>query len=116
MGTIIAIGLIVFLLLSAIVLSRTETPVHLDGVNKPITSQDGLEDAIKEPVVDTNIVLKKKELDVEFVKPETIKKAKGVRQLSDHIASAVESNPEAIKKLNKRQRKTVDKIVKEKKQ
>jgi hypothetical protein len=116
MGTIIVIGLAIFLLISAIVLSKTETPVHLDGANKPITSQDGLEDVIKEPVVNTDIVLDKKELEVEFVEKQPTKKLKGIRQLSDHIATVVENNPDSKKHLNKRQRKTVDKIVKEKKQ
>ena len=60
----IFIGVLIFFVLVAIVLSKTETPVYLDDQNKPITSQDGLEDVITETTKDivnnNNIELEKK--------------------------------------------------------
>jgi hypothetical protein len=80
------------------------------------TTQDGIEDVIKDEVVEKEIILQKEVLNVEFVKAKTAEKPKKVRQLSEHIATVVENNSNNKKQLNKRQRKTVDKIVKEKKQ
>ena len=146
----ILLGIILFFGIVAYVLSITETPVHLDNQNKPITSQDGLEDVIKEEttqdiVEKNNLELERKLLDVDFIeegapfdepinydlidkktldvkeeidKPSAIEEfqnTEGGRQLTEHIAKVVELHPDSKKHLTKRQRKTVDKIVKEKK-
>jgi len=121
----IFIGVLIFFVLVAIVLSKTETPVYLDDQNKPITTQDGLEDVIvdektvhvkthdkdrvKEEVIEAAIVTADDFVEKKATQPE------GVRQLNEHIAKVIELNPDSKKHLNKRQRKTVDKIVKEKK-
>jgi hypothetical protein len=123
MGILLAI--IIFFGLVAYVLSKTETPVYLDDQNKPITTQDGIEDVVtdektvhvkthdkdrvKEEIIETTTVTTD-----DFIEKET-KQPEGVRQLTEHIASVVELNPNSKKHLNKRQRKTVEKIVKEKK-
>lgn len=126
---ILLLGIILFFGIVAYVLSITETPVHLDNQNKPITSQDGLEDVIKEPstediVLENNLVLKKKLLDVNFDKKEEIDKpsateefqnTEGGRQLTEHIKNVVQLNPDSKKHLQKRERKTLKKIVESKK-
>jgi hypothetical protein len=149
-STGILIGILLFFGLVAYVLSKTEVPEYLDNQNKPITSQDGLEDVIKEPstediVLENNLVLKKKLLDVDFIekgaqfdepinydlidkktldvkeeidKPsatEEFQNTEGGRQLTEHIKEIVKLNPDSKKRLTKRSRNTVDKIVKEKK-
>lgn len=131
----IFIGVLIFFVLVAIVLSKTETPVYLDDQNKPITSQDGLEDVIvdektihvkthdkdrvKEEVIEAAIVTADDFVEKDAPFDESVdygfKHTEGGRQLTEHIASVVELNPNSKKHLNKRQRKTVDKIVKEKK-
>jgi hypothetical protein len=143
----IFIGVLIFFVLVAIVLSKTETPVYLDDQNKPITTQDGLEDVVidektihvkvhekdrvkkttQEIVEDNNLKLKKEILEKEtpfdepidysFEKKEetsSVDELKGVRTLTDHIATVIELHPDSKKRLTKRERKTVDKIVKEK--
>ena len=114
----IFIGVLIFFLLVAIVLSKTETPVYLDNQNKPITSQDGLEDVItdekniKEEVIEATVIT----TDNFVEKPvEEFKDTVGGRQLTEHIAEVIQLNPDSKKHLNRRQRKTVEKIVKEKK-
>jgi hypothetical protein len=119
----IFIGILIFFVLVAIVLSKTETPVYLDDQNKPITSQDGLEDVIKEKVkeevIETTTVTTDDfvEKGAPFDEPIDygFKHTEGGKQLTEHIAKVIELNPNSKKHLNKRQRKTADKIVKDKK-
>ena len=118
----ILFGIILFFAIVAYVLAKTEVPVYLDKDNKPITTQDGLEDVIKEEttqdiVEKNNLELEKKLLNVDFVeKPkEEFKDTVGGRQLTEHINEVIELNPASKKRLTKRQRNTVDKIAKEKK-
>lgn len=97
------------------------------------TTQDGLEDVVKEEttkdIVDkNNIELEKKLLDVDFVErgapfDEPINysfkekeekcpthETEGVRQLSEHIKDVVQKTPEKVKRLTKREKKVVKKI------
>lgn len=132
----IFIGVLIFFVLVAIVLSKTETPVYLDDQNKPITTQDGLEDVIvdektihvkthdkdrvKEEIIEATVITtddfvdKKTEIDAPST-TEEFQNTVGGRQLTEHIAKVIELNPDSKKHLNRRQRKTVEKIVKEKK-
>lgn len=116
----ILLGVILFFGLVAYVLSKTEVDVHLDSDNKPITTQDGFEDVIKEEVIEATTVTTDDFIDkkTEIDKPsatEEFQNTKGGRQLTEHISKVIELHPDSKKHLNKRQRKTVDKIVKEKK-
>jgi hypothetical protein len=130
----ILLGIILFFVIVAIVLFKTETPVYLDDQNKPITTQDGLEDVvidektvhvktydkerIKEEVIEATIITTD-----DFVKEETVndttteefKNNIGGKKLTEHIAEIIQLNPNSKKHLTKRHRKTVDKVVKEKK-
>ena len=132
----ILLGIILFFVLVAIVLSKTDTPVYLDDQNKPITTHNGLEDVVvdektihvkthdkdrvKEEVIEATVITtndfvdKKTEIDVPSA-TEEFQNTVGGKQLTEHIASVIQLHPDSKKHLNKRQRKTVDKIIKEKK-
>lgn len=89
-----------------------------------LTTHDGLEDV----VVDEKTIHVKTH-DKDRVKEEVIEtvtattddfipveeELKGVGVLTDHIAKVIELHPNSKKHLTRRERKTVDKIVKEKK-
>ena len=143
-----AIIIIVLLLLGFIVYSIY--PAISAPHSSELTTQDGLEDVIKEEttqdiVEKNNLELERKLLDVDFIekgapfdepinydlidkktldvkeeidKPsatEEFQNTEGGRQLTEHIVKVIELHPDSKKHLTKRQRKTVDKIVKEKK-
>ena len=143
----IIITIIVGILITTYYLSKAQIDVFLDKDNKPITTQDGIEDVVidektihvkvhekdrvkkttQEIVEDNNLKLKKEILekgtpfdetiDYSFEKKEetsSVDELKGVRTLTDHIATVIELHPDSKKRLTKRERKTVDKIVKEK--
>jgi hypothetical protein len=143
----IIITIIVGILITTYYLSKAQIDVFLDKDNKPITTQDGIEDVVidektihikvhekdrvkkttQEIVEDNNLKLKKEILEKEtpfdepvdcsFEKKEetsSVDEIKGVRTLTDHIATVIELHPDSKKRLTKRERKTVDKIVKEK--
>jgi hypothetical protein len=143
----IIITIIVGILITTYYLSKAQIDVFLDKDNKPITTQDGIEDVVidektihvkvhekdrvkkttQEIVEDNNLKLKKEILEKEtpfdepvdysFEKKEetsSVDELKGVRTLTDHIATVIELHPDSKKRLTKRERKTVDKIVKEK--
>lgn len=108
----ILLGVLFFFILVAYALSKTKVDVHLDSDNKTITSQDDLEDVVKEEIIEATIIT----TDDFVEKPvEEFKETVNGRQLTEHIAEVIELHPDSKKHLNKRQRKTVDKIVKEKK-
>ena len=118
--TIIVIGL----LITTYYLAKSEIDTFLDENNQPITSQDGLEDVVTDDKTIHVKVHDKDRVKEEKIEATTIttddfipveEESKGVRTLTDHIAKVIELNPNSKKRLTKRERKTVDKIVKEKK-
>jgi len=83
------------------------------------TTQDGLEDVVKKEttidIVGKNNIKLKNNIVKDIIEKCPTHETEGVRQLSEHIKDVIQKNPEKVKRLNKRERKTVDKIVKEKK-
>ena len=77
-----------------------DSPSYMENEEKPVT-----ELVIEETPINDDFV----EKEVEF------KDTAGGRQLTEHIAEVVQLNPNSKKHLTKRQRKTVDKIVKDNK-
>jgi len=120
----ILVAIIVIFLFVGYFAFKTETPVHLDGNNQPITSQDSIEDVVTDENTLHVKVHEKDRIKEEKIEAATVttedfipveEELKGVRVLSDHIAKVIELNPNSKKRLTKRERNTVDKIVKEKK-
>lgn len=104
---LILLGLIVWQIYPAISAPHTsdymieeDSPSYMENEEKPVT-----ELVIEETPTNDDFV----EKEVEF------KDTAGGRQLTEHIAEVIQLNPNSKKHLTKRQRKTVDKIVKEKK-
>lgn len=119
----IIITIIIGLLITAYYLSKSEIDTFLDENNQPITSQDGLEDVITDEKTLHVKVHQKDRIKEEKIETTTITTGdfvekeevpKGVATLTDHIAKVIELNPNSKKRLNRRERNTVDKIVKEK--
>lgn len=100
------------------------------AISAPHASEFTTQDSIEDVITDENTIYvkqHKKGIKKEIVEATTIttndfvekeiefKDTAGGRQLTEHIAKVIELNPNSKKHLTKRQRKTVDKIVKEKK-
>lgn len=112
---LILLGFIVFAIYPAISAPHTsdymieeDSPSYMENEEKPVTE----------------LVIEKTPTNDDFIEKETLfdepinydfKDTVGGRQLTEHIAEVVQLNPNSKKRLNKRERKTVDKIVKEKK-
>ena len=104
---LVLLGFIVYSIYPAISAPHTsdymieeDSPSYMENEEKPVT-----ELVIEETPTNDDFV----EKEVEF------KDTAGGRQLTEHIAEVIQLNPNSKKHLTKRQRKTVDKIVKEKK-
>ena len=104
---LILLGLIVWQIYPAISAPHTsdymieeDSPSYMENEEKPVTE----------------LVIEETPTNDDFVEKEVgFKDTAGGRQLTEHIAEVIQLNPNSKKHLTKRQRKTVDKIVKEKK-